>query len=76
VELHDVYSEYHVHTALAQVLFKGFPEVIKAKETDEGWEVEITNQHLFDRIDEGVVNEAFLSFSNNRSGIRQSLAGD
>lgn len=74
VELHDVFSEYHVHAALAEALFDGFPEILNVTEQEDGWEVEISNQELFDRLDEGVVNEAFLTFSNNRSGIQKSLA--
>lgn len=72
-EIHDVFSEYHVHAALAEAVFAGFPKLLKVTESEDGWEVEIVNQELFDRLDEGVVNEAFLSFSNNRSGIQQSL---
>lgn len=72
-ELFDVYSEYHVHAALAQAVFAGFPQIIEVEETKDGWKVEVVNEELFDRLDEGVVNEAFLSFSNNRSGIQQSL---
>lgn len=72
-ELHDVFNEYYAHAALAEAVFAGFPKLLEVKETEEGWNVEIVNQELFDRLDEGVVNEAFLHFSRNRSGIQQGL---
>lgn len=73
--LFDVFSEYHVHAALAEALFAGFPQIIEVHETDSGFEVEITNEQLFDRLDEGAVNEAFLSFNAARSGTPSALRG-
>lgn len=70
-ELIDVYDEYHVHAAMAQSLFYGCPELIKVYKEDDEPRIEIVNQELFNALDEGVVNEAFLAFSADRNGIQK-----
>lgn len=69
-ELIDVYDEYHVHAAMAQSLFYDCPELIKVTKVDDEPEIEIVNEELFNALDEGVVNEAFLAFSAARTGTR------
>lgn len=73
--LFDVFSEYHVHAALAEALFEGFPQLVQVHETEDGFEVEIVKEELFNRLDEGAVNEAFLSFNAARSGTQGALRG-
>lgn len=71
-ELIDVYDEYHVHAAMAQSLFYDCPKLIEVhKENDENT-IEIVNEELFNALDEGVVNEAFLAFSAVRNGIQNA----
>lgn len=71
-ELIDVYDEYHVHAAMAQSLFYDCPKLIEVhKENDENT-IDIVNEELFNALDEGVVNEAFLAFSAARTGTRNA----
>lgn len=54
----DSFDSYTVTAALAQALFKGCPKIIEVK--DES--VVIVDEELFDALDEGVVNQAFMDF--------------
>lgn len=69
-ELADVYSEYHIHAAMAQAMFFDFPELIAVSETDDEFTIDIVNQELFDALDDGQVNAAFLAFMSDRNGIQ------
>jgi hypothetical protein len=62
-EVEDIYNEYYVHAALAQVLFPGFPKIIAVR----GDDIEILDKEIFNNLDEGVVNQAFLDFNENRN---------
>lgn len=66
-ELLDVYDEYHVHAAMAQALFYDCPTMV---EENEDGTVTITDPDLFDKLDEGEVNRAFLAWSAARTGTR------
>lgn len=69
-ELADVYSEYHIHAAMAQAMFFDCPALIEVNEKDDEYTIKIVDEELFDALDEGVVNEAFLSFMAARNGTR------
>lgn len=74
-ELDDIWNEYYVHAALAQALFYGFPELVQAKfnEKKDLFEIELLNVELFNKLNEGVVNEAFLAFSRQRNATLNAL---
>lgn len=71
-ELLDVYDEYHVHAAMAQSLFYACPKLIEVHKENDEPTIEIVNEELFNALDEGVVNEAFLAFSAARNGIQNA----
>lgn len=74
-ELDDKWSEFYVHAALGHALFWGFPKLVQAEydEQSDSFTIEVLDQEKFNALDEGVVNQAFLAFSQQRSGIPNSL---
>jgi len=69
-EVEDIYSEYYIHAALAQVLFDGFPDIIQVVEDNK---IEIVDEELFDELDAAEVSQAFLDFQNRQNPILQQL---
>lgn len=68
-DLDNMYDEYTATAALAEVLFKGCPQLIDvADET-----VSIIDKELFDSLDEGAVNRAFVDFQLQRKGTKNPL---
>lgn len=68
-ELEDIYNEYYVQAALAEVLFVGFPKLLNVqRKEDESYDIEILNEELFDALSEGEVNSAFLHLMMKRNG--------
>lgn len=69
-DLDNVYDEYTVTAALAEVLFKGFPNILEV----QGETVKILDEELFDALDEGVVNQCFFDFQMRRRGTPTNFA--
>lgn len=67
--LDNVYDEYTITAALAEVLFKGCPKLLEVKDTN----VTIIDEELFEALDEGVVNRCFFDFQMQRRGTPSNL---
>jgi len=65
LSLPNVYDEYTIDAALAQVLFRSCPKIIEYKDET----VKIIDEELFDVLDGGAVRSAFFDFRMLRGSI-------
>lgn len=66
--LDDIYDEGVILAKMAEDIFEDFPKLIEANQEDGIWSVSILDQELFDCLQEGVVNKAFLDYRQLRNG--------
>ncbi len=71
-EVDDVFNEYYIHAALAEVLFEGFPKLIEVVDIESA-KIKILDEKLFDALLENEVNEAFLDFAGKRNPTSRLL---